>query len=146
MFDIAFTELLIIGVVALIVIGPERLPKVARTVGAWLGRLNRYVGQVKQDIDREMKLDELRKVQKDMQDTAQRYEIMANQRVQEVESSVQASVEEVGKTDEEVTAELQAAKLDWPQLDPALADKPVASEATPEPLAAPQEPASASKS
>ena len=61
MFDIAFSELLIIGVIALIVIGPERLPKVARTAGQWLGKLNRYVSQVKQDIDRDMKLDELHK-------------------------------------------------------------------------------------
>lgn len=125
MFDIAFSELLIIGIVALIVIGPERLPKVARTVGTWLGRLNRYVGQVKQDIDREMKLDELRKVQQDMQDTAQRYEIMATQRVQEVEGSVQAGVDEVGKVAGEVESGVrEVSKLDWPQLDPALAPRP----------------------
>ncbi|MGA7180152.1 MAG: Sec-independent protein translocase protein TatB [Thiobacillaceae bacterium] len=61
MFDIGFSELLLIGVVALIVIGPERLPKVARTAGHLFGRFQRYVNSVKSDISREMQLDELRK-------------------------------------------------------------------------------------
>ena len=61
MFDIGFSELILIGVVALIVIGPERLPKVARTAGHLFGRLQRYVNSVKADISREMQLDELRK-------------------------------------------------------------------------------------
>ena len=61
MFDIGFSELAAIGVVALIVIGPERLPKVARTAGHLLGRLQRYVSTVKADISREMELDELKK-------------------------------------------------------------------------------------
>ena len=62
MFDIGFTELLMIGVVALVVIGPERLPKVARTAGHLYGRLQRYVSDVKSDIGREMELDELKRV------------------------------------------------------------------------------------
>ncbi len=61
MFDIGFSELLVIGVVALIVIGPERLPKVARTAGHLLGRFQRYASSVKNDISREMQMDELRK-------------------------------------------------------------------------------------
>lgn len=77
MFDIGFSELLVIGIVALVVIGPERLPKVARTVGTWLGKLNRYAAQVKEDVNREMKLEELQKLQAEMKDTAQKYEIIA---------------------------------------------------------------------
>lgn len=61
MFDIGFTELLVIGVVALLVIGPERMPKVARTAGHLFGRFQRYVSSVKSDINREMDLDELRR-------------------------------------------------------------------------------------
>ena len=61
MFDIGFSELVIVGVVALIVIGPERLPKVARTAGHLLGRFQRYASNVKSDISREMQMDELRK-------------------------------------------------------------------------------------
>jgi sec-independent protein translocase protein TatB len=61
MFDIGFSELLVIGVVALIVIGPERLPKVARTAGHLYGRMQRYVATVKTDISQEIQLDELRR-------------------------------------------------------------------------------------
>lgn len=77
MFDIGFSELLVIGIVALVVIGPERLPKVARTVGGWLGKLNRYAAQVKDDVNREMKLEELKKLQEEMRASAQKYEIIA---------------------------------------------------------------------
>lgn len=71
MFDVSFTELLVIGVVALVVIGPERLPKVARTLGHLVGRAQRYVNDVKTDIQREVELDELRKLKEQMQDAAQ---------------------------------------------------------------------------
>ena len=66
MFDVSLSELMVIGVVALVVIGPERLPRVARTLGHLLGRLQRYVGQVKADINREMQLDDLKKFQEQM--------------------------------------------------------------------------------
>src|SRR5437867_11908970 len=70
MFDIGFWELLVIGVVALIVIGPQKLPGVARTVGHLLGRLQRYVADVKADINREIELEELRKMRDSMQKAA----------------------------------------------------------------------------
>ena len=88
MFDIGFTELMVIGVVALIVIGPERLPGVARTIGHLAGRLQRYVNDVKADISREMEFDELRKMRDSMQQAAT-----------EVETSVRA---ELGKTEQEL--------------------------------------------
>lgn len=71
MFDVSFTELMLIGVVALVVIGPERLPKVARTVGHLLGRAQRYVTDVKSDIQREIDLGEVNKLKKQMDDAAQ---------------------------------------------------------------------------
>src|SRR5688500_14633176 len=61
MFDISFTEILVIAAVALVVIGPERLPKVARTLGHLFGRAQRYVNDVRNDIQREMELEELKK-------------------------------------------------------------------------------------
>ncbi|MFZ5485022.1 MAG: Sec-independent protein translocase protein TatB [Pseudomonadota bacterium] len=88
MFDIGFTELLVIGVVALLVIGPERLPKVARTAGAWMGRLNRYVSEVKGDINRELRMEELRKLQEEMKASAQKYELMAAETGQEIKREV----------------------------------------------------------
>src|SRR5262252_2105837 len=74
MFDVGFSEILVIAVVALIVIGPERLPKTARTLGHLFGRLQRYVNEVKADISREMELEELRKLQSEMQGTAREFE------------------------------------------------------------------------
>ena len=73
MFDIGFSEMLVIGVVALIVIGPEKLPRVARTVGHLFGRLQRYVADVKADINREIELEELRKMRDSMQKAASEY-------------------------------------------------------------------------
>ena len=70
MFDVSFSELMLIGVIALIVIGPERLPKVARTVGHLLGRAQRYVSDVKSDIQREMDLEELNSLKGQMEDAA----------------------------------------------------------------------------
>ena len=74
MFDIGFSEIVVIGVVALVVIGPERLPKAARTLGHLFGRLQRYVNDVKSDISREMELDELRKLQREVQGAARDFE------------------------------------------------------------------------
>ena len=74
MFDIGFSELMVIGVVALLVIGPERLPKVARTLGHLLGRAQRYVNDVKSDINREIQIDELKKLQSQVTDSARSLE------------------------------------------------------------------------
>ena len=73
MFDIGFSELMVIAV-ALIVIGPERLPRVARTMGHLFGRLQRYVNDVKADINREIELDELRKFKSSFEDAARSVE------------------------------------------------------------------------
>src|SRR6185295_16629578 len=70
MFDVGFSELMVIAVVALIVIGPERLPKVARTMGHLFGRLQRYVNDVKADINREIELEELRKLKTTFEEAA----------------------------------------------------------------------------
>lgn len=104
MFDIGFTELMLIGIVALLVIGPERLPKVARTAGQWVGKLNRYVSQVKQDIDRDMKLEELRKMQQEMKDTAQRYEIMAGDTKREIETVVEQETGQISRVMQAMSA------------------------------------------
>jgi sec-independent protein translocase protein TatB len=100
MFDIGFSELVIIGVVALVVIGPERLPKTARTVGHLFGRLQRYVNDVKADINREMELDELRKLQREMQGAAREFE----QSVTSAASEVQAGVRSVERDLNEAAA------------------------------------------
>jgi sec-independent protein translocase protein TatB len=85
MFDIGFSELLLIAVVALIVIGPERLPKVARTLGHLFGRMQRYVNDVKADISREMELDELRKLQSSVEDAARSFQSSVDKGVSDAE-------------------------------------------------------------
>ena len=103
MFDIGFSEILVIAVVALVVIGPERLPKTARTLGLLFGRLQRYVNEVKADISREMELDELRKLQREMQGAAH-----------EFEQSVKSAADDVASGVRNVEHELNAAASETP--------------------------------
>ncbi len=88
MFDVGFSELIVIAIVALVVIGPERLPKVARTVGHLLGRMQRYVNDVKTDISREMQLDELKKLQAEVKDSARSFERSMSSEFQELQKAV----------------------------------------------------------
>ena len=78
MFDIGFWELSIIGIVALLVIGPERLPSVARTVGKYMGRANRFVSNIKNDISKELKDEDLKKILADQQKLADDYKKAAS--------------------------------------------------------------------
>ena len=94
MFDIGFTELMIISVVALIVVGPERLPGVARTAGHLIGRLQRYVADVKADISREADLDELRKTKDSMQQAASEFESSMHEDLRKAETDLNRSVAE----------------------------------------------------
>ncbi len=95
MFDIGFSELLVIGVVALIVIGPEKLPRLARTVGHLAGRLQRYVADVKADINREIELEELRKMRDSMQQAATSFESSVQTELNKTETELNKSVEAV---------------------------------------------------
>jgi sec-independent protein translocase protein TatB len=88
MFDIGFSELLLIGVVALIVIGPERLPRVARTAGHLIGRMQRYVSDVKADINREMELEELRKMRDSVEQAATSVESEVREELNKAESEL----------------------------------------------------------
>lgn len=95
MFDIGFFELAVIGVVALLVIGPERLPQVARTTGLWVGRIRRFVSNVKADIDREIKADELKRILTEQENSSGVHEILEETRgaLDELEQT-QASLNE----------------------------------------------------
>jgi sec-independent protein translocase protein TatB len=69
-FDISFSELIVVAVVALLVIGPEKLPKVARTLGALTGRMQKYVAQIKDEVNREVRFQELQQLQQEIQTSA----------------------------------------------------------------------------
>ena len=104
MFDIGFTELILIGVVALVVVGPQRLPVATRTIGTLLGRAQRYVNDVKSDIQRQVDLEELRKVQ-------QQVKTMGD----ELQSSVQNVEKEVSSVTSSVSDSVNSA---WEDLEP----------------------------
>lgn len=87
MFDISFTEIMVIAVVALIVVGPERLPKVARTLGHLLGRVRRYVSDVKNDIQREMEVEELNELHSSVQEAAHSIENSVREEVSELQAA-----------------------------------------------------------
>lgn len=94
MFDVGFSELVIIGLIALIVIGPKRLPGVARTLGHLAGRLRRYVDDVKADISREAELEELRKMRDDMQQAATSFETSVQSEINKTEADLNAVASE----------------------------------------------------
>lgn len=115
MFDIGFSEMIVIAIVALVVIGPERLPRVARTAGLLLGRLQRYVSDVKSDINREIQLDELKKLQSEIRDSAR-----------SVEQSLTSGVQEVRQTAQSVSESLTPAAAPAQPASPGDAQAPAA--------------------
>jgi sec-independent protein translocase protein TatB len=123
MFDIGFSELFVIGVVALVVIGPERLPKVARTAGHLFGRLQRYVSQVKSDISREMDAAELSKVKTEFETAARSFKA-------DVETSASEAEREMREAQGSIEREL-AGKSE-PDAVPPPAAEPSAPEPSPQ--------------
>lgn len=132
MFDISFAEILIIAVVALIVIGPQRLPKVARTLGYLFGRAQRYANDVRADIRHEMELEELKKLKTSMQEAAHsfgnavRQEINQLQEITETKPPAAAAsvpppgtVAEIKPLAESPAAQIEAALQAEPGLDDA---------------------------
>jgi len=103
MFDIGFSEIVVIAVVALVVIGPERLPKTARTLGLLFGRLQRYVNDVKSDIRREMELDELRGLQREIQGAAREFEQSVKTAADDVSTGVRRVEHELNSAGAEAT-------------------------------------------
>lgn len=103
MFDISFMELLVISMVALIVIGPERLPAVARTVGHLYGRCRNFVYRIKIDIHNEMRMEELKKMQTSAQETAQTIEESVQQGVNRLKTAIDDT-----KTEVEQSADLSS--------------------------------------
>ncbi|MEE9222551.1 MAG: Sec-independent protein translocase protein TatB [Nitrosomonadaceae bacterium] len=87
MFDISFIEIMVIAAVALIVVGPEQLPKVARTLGHLLGRVRRYVSDVKNDIQREMEVEELNELHTSVQEAAHSIENSVREEVSQLQAA-----------------------------------------------------------
>jgi sec-independent protein translocase protein TatB len=111
MFDIGFSEIVVIAVVALIVIGPERLPKAARTLGHLFGRLQRYVNEVKSDISREMELDELRKLQQQVQSAARDIETSVSSAARDFEQTAQGVSDDLNRAAGDSAVQASVAEL-----------------------------------
>ena len=90
MFDVGFSELVVIGVVALVVIGPERMPKVARTAGAMLGRAQRYLNEIKTDIQTEVDLEEFNRIKSTFYDSAKLIEHSVSQVKEELDATAES--------------------------------------------------------
>ncbi|MBE0627043.1 MAG: twin-arginine translocase subunit TatB [Burkholderiales bacterium] len=138
MFDIGFSELLIVALVALIVIGPERLPRVARTLGALLGRAQRYVNDVKSDIQREVDLDELKDLKSTFQDAAKSVEqtvTRIGQDFQATGESLNQSLSGVAQAEAEPAGQVQAEPGEQAKAEAAAEKHPAVGES---PAATPQ--------
>ncbi len=98
MFDLDISKLAVIGVVALVVIGPEKLPRVARTVGALIGKAQRYVSDVKAEVNRSMELDELKKMKEQMESAARDVEGAVQTNVTDFEKDWQATAGSITNT------------------------------------------------
>lgn len=112
MFDIGFTEMLIIGVVALLVIGPERLPSVARTAGGYFAKLRRFVTNIRADVEREFRTEELQRMLQEQQTELQSLKEAVDKTRRDADlESVAQSVKEAG---EGLNADLHEALQDKP--------------------------------
>lgn len=101
MFDMGFTELVLIGIVALVIIGPERLPGVARTAGKYFGKLRRFMTNVKADVESELRADELREILNKQQDELQSLKKVVEDVGKDVDSGVGKMEAEIDKAAEE---------------------------------------------
>lgn len=130
MFDVGFSELVVIGVVALVVFGPEDLPRVARTVGHLLGKFRRYVADVKSEIAQEMEAADLKRLYDDVQSSAQSLQASVQEHAQAVRDELQSSVEGARQ---ELTQSIEAASAQVEH--DTVKEIPAPAEETPAPVA-----------
>lgn len=116
MFDFSLTEMMMVGVVALVVIGPERLPKVARQAGQWVTKLRRYVDDVKADFNRQIELSELKDLKNQVQDAAKSFEGSVKSAVADTQASfdsVKSEFDTLGDSLSTSSGENREAPTDW---------------------------------
>lgn len=124
MFDVGFSELMVIAVVALVVIGPERMPAFARTAGALFGRAQRYVNKVKAEIQNEVDMEEFNRIKSTFYDAAKSVEQSVNQAKREIDAtaaSLNASIAAPARA-------VAAASAETPAADTAAASARIAAE------------------
>ena len=143
MFDVGFWEITIIGVVALIIVGPERLPGLARTAGLWIGKARRMIADVKRDIDREIKASEMGDIKEGLNSAKKEVEKAASNikqasGVDEIQSSIKETLDESGSELDEIDQVAQQMDKEIAGAEPSNADTTAGEQeaATAEPKAA----------
>ena len=126
MFDIGFWEICLIGIVGLLVIGPDRLPGVARTLGLWFGKAQRMVNSVKSDIHRELEASELRELLGEQKKQIEALHDLVGETKGEVESSTREAIEASEKSWAEQVAELHADEARQVQTENSILPPPTA--------------------
>jgi len=116
MFDIGFSEIVVIGVIALIVFGPEELPRVARLAGKMLGNFRHYVDQVKSELDQEIQASELKELGQEIKDSAQTLRSSFSEQMQAVESEVKSAGREMASVAEDVASPVRDAVAETGQV------------------------------
>lgn len=112
MFDVGFTEILLIGIVSLVVIGPERLPAVAKTAGQWIGKLQRFVKGVKTDLASELETGDLKKLIGDQREQINELRDMVSTAKKDFQSTTQSVVNETREGLSELETTINEAKSD----------------------------------
>lgn len=118
MIDLGIEKMMVIGAVALIVIGPEKLPRVARTLGTLIGKAQRYVADVKAEVNRSIELDELKKMKAEVETAARDVETSIHSAAREVETSIQSGVRDVERQLQDAAPALEAPFAADPLADP----------------------------
>ncbi|HEY0562434.1 MAG TPA: Sec-independent protein translocase protein TatB [Methylophilus sp.] len=111
MFDISFAELIVVAVVMLLVIGPEKLPKVARTFGAYAGRIQRFMAQVKDEVNRETRFEELQKLQQEVKSSVMQTESSIMGHVSQLQADIASSH---SLAEETIATKIESTKADLP--------------------------------
>ncbi|MBT3204210.1 MAG: twin-arginine translocase subunit TatB [Gammaproteobacteria bacterium] len=121
MFDMGFAEMMIIGIVALLVIGPERLPSVARKAGAYVAKVKRFITNVKSDVEREFRTDELQQMLKQQQEELSSLKDIVNETKKDVDlGSIEKSLRDSGEevmSDYNSMSDSDTSKNDEPQAE-----------------------------
>lgn len=133
MFDISFGEIALVGIVALLVVGPKKLPELARTAGKWIGKTRRMIESVKADIDREFKTDELRKLLTEQQAEVEQLRQIVEDSRSGIEKDIERSTAdpEAAKQAALPTASTPAADAQPPTTPIAVAEAPEANHGSP---------------
>lgn len=117
MFDVGFWELLLIGIVALVVVGPERLPEVARTTGRWVAKARRFVAGVKSDINAELESGELHKILGAQKEQIQELRTMVDSTRKELESSTTQVVSDAKENFAEIERKAKQSRAESAEAD-----------------------------